>query len=71
MEIAGVGVEKSDLLLHSPHDARVAVADERDVVVDVKKGAAGVVEKELFPSANNFEWVLIRNTEIFSKEFAA
>jgi hypothetical protein len=54
VEVARVGVEEGDLLLYGTHDARVAVSDERHVVVDVEKGAARVVVEVLHPTANNF-----------------
>src|SRR5579859_4419946 len=66
VKIAGVGIEESDLLLHGPQHARMAVPDKRDIVVDVEKGAANVIVKILHPSAHNLERLLIRNAEIFS-----
>ncbi len=71
VEVARVGVEESDLLLDGAHDARVAVPDERHVVIDVEKGAARVVVEVLHPSAHNFQRLLIRNAEIFSEQLAA
>ena len=71
VEVARVGVEQGDLLLHGANDARMAVADERHVVVNVEIGAAGVVVEELLPTADNFERMLIGDAEIFSEQLAA
>ncbi len=54
VEIASVGVEESELLLCGGGYVRVVVADERDVVVEVEKFAAGVVEEVLHPATNYF-----------------
>src|ERR1700675_908385 len=68
VEIARIGVEERELLLHGLDHARMTMTNERDVVVNVEKGAARVVVKVLHPSADNFEWVLIRNAEILAEQ---
>ncbi len=68
MEIARVGVEESELLLHRSDDARVRVADKRNVVVDVEEGAAGVVVKILAPASNDLERMAVGNAEIPAEE---
>src|SRR5580658_2889472 len=49
----------------------MAMADQRNVIVNVEKGAASVVVKVLHPAADNFQRLLIGNAEIFSEEFTA
>jgi len=61
VEIAGVGVEKGDLILDGADDARMTVPDERHVVVSVEIGAACIVVEELLPTADDFERMLIRD----------
>ena len=53
MEIAGVGVEQSELLLRSGDYPRVSMADKGDVVVDVEISAAIFVVEILAPTAND------------------
>ena len=71
VQIASVGVEESDLILDGTNHTRVAVADERDVVVDVEKSAAGIVVEVLHPAAHNFERLVVRDAEIPSEKSAA
>ena len=70
VEVARVGVEKRNLFLHGMHNARIAVADQRYVVVHVEKGAASVVVKILLPAADDLQRMLIRNAEIFPEQLA-
>ena len=55
VQVAGVGVEERELLLHRAHHARVAVAHERHVVVDVEVGAPRVVVEVLAEAAHDLE----------------
>jgi hypothetical protein len=71
MEIASVGVEESELLLGGGHDARVGVADERNIVVDIEKGAAAVVVEILAPATNDFQRMAVGDAEISAKEIFA
>src|SRR5580658_2520126 len=71
VEVAGVGVKNGYLLLDGAHYARMAVADKRNIIVNVEKSAARVVVEILHPSAGNLQRLLIGDTEVFSKQFAA
>ncbi len=57
--------------MHCLHYARVAVAHEGHVVVNVEEGAACVVVKILHPSAHDFQRLMVRNGEIFPEQVAA
>jgi hypothetical protein len=71
VEIARVGVEDGELILHGANDARMRMADEWDIIVDVEEGTTGVVEEILLPAANDFERVRVRDAEIFAEQGAA
>lgn len=71
MEIAGVGVKERELLLHGNDNARMRMADERDVVVNVEIGTAGFVVKALAPATHDFERVIVRDAEIWAEQFFA
>ena len=64
VQITGIGVEESKLLLRSGDNARVSMADKWDVVVDVEISAAIFVVEILTPTANNFDGALVREAEI-------
>jgi len=51
--------------------ARVAVADQRDVVVEIEEGAAGFVVKMLHPAADDFQRLVVGDAEIFAEDVAA
>ena len=71
VEIARVGVQDSELVLHSANDARMRVTDEGNIVVDIEERAAGVVEEILFPAANDFQRMAVGDAEISAEEGAA
>ena len=71
VQIACVGVEDGYLVLHSANYPRMRVTDERNVIVDVQKSATGVIEKILPPAANDFQWMAVRDAEIFAQQRAA
>ena len=71
MEIAGVGVEDGELVLDGANDARMGVADERNIIVDVEEGPAGVVKEILLPATNDFQGMGVGDAEIFAEEGAA
>ena len=47
------------------------MAYERNIIVNVEKGAAGVVVQVLHPSTHDLQRLMIGNTEISSEELAA
>jgi len=71
VEIAGVGVEDGELVLDDANDARMGVADERNIIVDVEEGPAGVVKEILLPATNDFQGMGVGDAEIFAEEGAA
>jgi hypothetical protein len=71
VEIAGVGVEDGELVLDGANDARMGVADERNIIVDVEEGPAGVVKEILLPATNDFQGMGVGDAEIFAEEGAA
>src|ERR1700730_3592391 len=71
MKIARIGVEEGKLVLRGFDDPRMAVPDERYVIVCVKIRSAGLIVEILHPAAHNFQRVLIRDGQISSKERAA
>ena len=54
MEIARIGIEQRELCLRRLDHARMAVADERHVVVNVEIGAARLVVQILHPATHDF-----------------
>ena len=68
VEIAGVGVEQSELLLGSGDYARVGMANEGDVIINVEVSSAIFVVEILAPTANDFQGTLIRDAEIGAEE---
>jgi len=71
VEIAGVGVEDGELVLDGANDARMGVADERNIIVDVEERPAGVVKEIFLPAANDFQGTGVGDAEIFAEEGAA
>jgi hypothetical protein len=71
VEIASIGVEDGDLVLHRVNHTRMRVTHEGNVIVDVQESAAGVIEQILTPATNDFERVSVGDSEIFSEEGAA
>ena len=68
VQIASVGIEQRKLLLRGFDDARMTVPDKRHVVVHVEIGAACVVIEMLHPTAHNFEWMPVRDAQVFAKQ---
>ncbi len=71
VEIAGVGVEDGELVLDGANDARMRVADERNIIVDVEEGPAGIVKEILLPATNDFQGMGVGDTEILAEQGAA
>lgn len=69
VEITGVGVEDGELVLDGANDARMGVADERNIIVDVEEGPASVVKEILLPAANDFQGTGVGDAEIFAEDF--
>ena len=71
VEIARVGVEDGELVLYGANDTRMRVADEGDIIVDVEKSAASVVEEILLRAANDFQGMSVGDAQISAEEGAA
>ena len=64
VQVARVGVEQRQLRLGGVHHARVAVADNRHIVVHVEKRAPSFVIQILHPAAHKLERLLIRDAQV-------
>src|SRR5208283_2160328 len=71
MEIARVGVEQRDLLLHGLYHPWMRMADQRNIVIDVQKRTARVVVKILHPAAHDLDRAIIGETQIGREKLAA
>src|SRR6266481_1464687 len=70
VKIARVGVKQRELRLRRLHHTRVAVPDERHVIVNVEIRSPRIVIQILHPPANDFQRALIRDAEVFPKQGA-
>ena len=71
VQVASVRVEEGQLLLRRPDDARVGVAHERHVVVDVEVGPARLVVEVLREAAHDLERPPVGDGEVPAEEAAA
>ena len=71
VQVAGVGVEHAHLPLGRVGDARMAVADVRDVVVAVDVAAPGLVEEILHRAADDLHRPAVADADVAADRPAA
>ncbi len=68
VQIASVRVQQRDLPLDRFDHSRMAVTDQRNVVVAIEKCLPGFVVKILFPAADDVEGFVVTDAEIATQE---